>query len=182
MRRRFRLGHTRARTWSDNRGVAMPARQFEIRYPDGDFEIAYTQRPFPTVGETIQRKNRVWEVTRREDRDAQGGGCRLRVRRACGNAARRRSALGGRPRRMIVVDAAVATGQRSSLVVSRRRRSSSCGSRTATSNIDRRAASCPSGRTFEAEVRYGASGSSAAAPRSSRRSRPKTSWGRREDP
>ena len=28
----------------------MPARPFEIRYPDGDFEIAYTRRPSPTVG------------------------------------------------------------------------------------------------------------------------------------
>jgi len=51
----------------------MPARPFEIRYPDGDFEIAYTRRPFPTVGQTIRRKNRVWEVTHREDRDADGG-------------------------------------------------------------------------------------------------------------
>jgi len=52
----------------------MPARPFEIRYPDGDFEIDYTRRPLPAVGETIQRENRVWEVTRREDRDAEGGG------------------------------------------------------------------------------------------------------------
>lgn len=51
----------------------MPARPFEIRYPDGDYEIAYTGRPIPIVGETILRKNQVWEVTRREDRDAEGG-------------------------------------------------------------------------------------------------------------
>ena len=50
----------------------MPARPFEIRYPDGDFEIAYTRRPSPTVGQTIQRKNRVWDVIRRDDRDADG--------------------------------------------------------------------------------------------------------------
>ena len=60
----------------------MPARPFEIRYPDGDFESAYTRRPSPTVGQKIQRKNRVWDVIRREDRHADGASATRPSRRA----------------------------------------------------------------------------------------------------
>jgi hypothetical protein len=35
---------------------------FEIRYPDGDFEVDYTVRS-PVVGDTIWRKGRPWKVT-----------------------------------------------------------------------------------------------------------------------
>ena len=75
----------------------MPARPFEIRYPDGDFEIAYTRRPSPTVGQTIQRKNRVWDVIRREDRHADGADAVFVYVEPAGTPRRRRSALGWRP-------------------------------------------------------------------------------------
>jgi hypothetical protein len=35
---------------------------FEIRYPDGDFEVDNTVRT-PVVGDTIWRKGRPWKVT-----------------------------------------------------------------------------------------------------------------------
>jgi hypothetical protein len=42
----------------------VPGRSFEIRYPNGDFEIdAGTQRPPPGVGDTIHRQGKTWKVT-----------------------------------------------------------------------------------------------------------------------
>jgi len=47
----------------------MPGRSFEIRFPDGDFEIdAGTQRPPPDVGDTLRRRGKLWRVTARSDR------------------------------------------------------------------------------------------------------------------
>jgi hypothetical protein len=41
----------------------MPGRLFEIRYPDGDFEIdAFTQQPPPSIGETLRRRGKLWRV------------------------------------------------------------------------------------------------------------------------
>jgi hypothetical protein len=46
----------------------MPGRIYEIRYPNGDFEIdAGTQRPPPVVGDTIWRRGEVWKVTSTDD-------------------------------------------------------------------------------------------------------------------
>jgi hypothetical protein len=46
----------------------MPGRSFEIRFPNGDFEVdASGQRPPPEVGETIRRNGKLWKVTARRD-------------------------------------------------------------------------------------------------------------------
>lgn len=46
----------------------MPGRSFEVRYPDGDFEIDASQnQPPPAVGATIRRKGQLWRVTARTD-------------------------------------------------------------------------------------------------------------------
>jgi hypothetical protein len=46
----------------------MPGRSYEIRFPDGDYEIdAVAQRPPPAVGETLRRKGQLWKVTTRSD-------------------------------------------------------------------------------------------------------------------
>jgi hypothetical protein len=40
---------------------------FEIRYPDGDFEVAATQgHRVPAAGDRLRRKGRVWRVTHTE--------------------------------------------------------------------------------------------------------------------
>jgi hypothetical protein len=42
----------------------MRSEVFEIRYPDGDFEIAATQiRRLPIAGDRLWRKDRLWQVT-----------------------------------------------------------------------------------------------------------------------
>ena len=41
----------------------MPGRLFEIRYPNGDFEMdAFTQQPPPEIGETLRRRGQLWRV------------------------------------------------------------------------------------------------------------------------
>jgi hypothetical protein len=41
----------------------MPGRLFEIRYPNGDFEMdALTQQPPPEIGETLRRRGQLWRV------------------------------------------------------------------------------------------------------------------------
>ena len=46
----------------------MPGRLFEIRYPNGDFELdAFSQRPPPAIGETIRRRGNLWKVVSRKD-------------------------------------------------------------------------------------------------------------------
>jgi hypothetical protein len=41
----------------------MPGRLFEIRYPNGDFEMsAFTQQPPPEIGETLRRKGKLWRA------------------------------------------------------------------------------------------------------------------------
>ena len=43
---------------------------FEIRYPDGDFEIAATEiHRVPAAGDRLRRKGCVWRVTRTEGRN-----------------------------------------------------------------------------------------------------------------
>jgi hypothetical protein len=42
----------------------MRTTNFEIRYPDGDFEFDVTEHGLPSIGETIRRKHRLWRVTR----------------------------------------------------------------------------------------------------------------------
>jgi hypothetical protein len=47
----------------------MRSEVFEIRYPDGDFEIAATQiHRLPVAGDRLRRKNRLWQVTYTEGR------------------------------------------------------------------------------------------------------------------
>jgi hypothetical protein len=47
----------------------MRSEVFEIRYPDGDFEIAATQiHPLPVAGDRLWRKDRLWQVTYTEGR------------------------------------------------------------------------------------------------------------------
>jgi hypothetical protein len=49
--------------------TSIPGRSFEIRFPDGDFEIdAGTRRPPPDVGDTLRRRGKLWKVTARSDR------------------------------------------------------------------------------------------------------------------
>jgi hypothetical protein len=41
----------------------MPGSVFEIRYPNGDFEMAASrQLPRPVVGDTLRRKGQLWKV------------------------------------------------------------------------------------------------------------------------
>jgi len=41
----------------------VPGRLFEIRYPNGDFEMdAFTQQPPPEIGETLRRRGQLWRV------------------------------------------------------------------------------------------------------------------------
>jgi hypothetical protein len=45
----------------------MRSEVFEIRYPDGDFEIAATQvHSVPVAGDQFRRKDRLWRVTHTE--------------------------------------------------------------------------------------------------------------------
>jgi len=47
----------------------MQSEVFEIRYPDGDFEIAATQmHRLPVAGDQLRRKDRLWRVVRTEGR------------------------------------------------------------------------------------------------------------------
>jgi hypothetical protein len=47
----------------------MRSEVFEIRYPDGDFEMAATQiHGVPVAGDRFRRKNRLWQVTYTEGR------------------------------------------------------------------------------------------------------------------
>ena len=47
----------------------MRSEVFEIRYPDGDFEIAATQiHSLPVAGDQFRRKDRLWRVTYTEGR------------------------------------------------------------------------------------------------------------------
>jgi hypothetical protein len=47
----------------------MRSEVFEIRYPDGDFEVAATQiHRLPAAGDRIRRKDRLWQVTYTEGR------------------------------------------------------------------------------------------------------------------
>jgi hypothetical protein len=44
----------------------LPGTFFEIRYPNGDFEIdGASQSPPPLVGEMIRRRGKLWRVTGR---------------------------------------------------------------------------------------------------------------------
>ncbi len=46
----------------------MPGRSFEIRFPDGTFEVdANNQHPPPKVGDTIRRVGQLWRVIDRRD-------------------------------------------------------------------------------------------------------------------
>jgi hypothetical protein len=45
----------------------MPGRSFEIRYPNGDFEIDAAPYPPPAVGDAIRRKGQLWRVTARTE-------------------------------------------------------------------------------------------------------------------
>ena len=48
--------------------ITVPGRSFEIRFPDGSFEIdASGQHPPPGVGEKIRRSGRKWRVIARTD-------------------------------------------------------------------------------------------------------------------
>ncbi len=41
----------------------MPGCLFEIRYPNGDFEMsAFTQQRPPEIGETLRRRGKLWKV------------------------------------------------------------------------------------------------------------------------
>ena len=41
----------------------MPGRLFEIRFPNGDFEMdAFTQQAPPAIGETLRRRGKLWRV------------------------------------------------------------------------------------------------------------------------
>jgi len=47
----------------------MRSEVFEIRYPDGDFEVAATQvHGLPVAGDRFRRKDRLWRVTHTEGR------------------------------------------------------------------------------------------------------------------
>jgi len=42
----------------------MPGRAYAIHYPNGDYELdARTDRPPPTVDETLRRRGQLWKVT-----------------------------------------------------------------------------------------------------------------------
>lgn len=45
----------------------MATDRFEIRYPDGDYEIVAAERSPPAVGETIRHKGQLWKVTATTD-------------------------------------------------------------------------------------------------------------------
>jgi len=46
----------------------MPGRSFEIRFPDGTFEIgASNEHPPPEIGDTIRRRGELWRVTARRN-------------------------------------------------------------------------------------------------------------------
>ena len=46
----------------------MPGRIYEIRFPNGDFEIdAGSQNPPPAVGDTIRRRGQLWRVTAKSE-------------------------------------------------------------------------------------------------------------------
>ena len=46
----------------------MPGRSFQIKFPNGDFEIdASHDRAPPEIGDTIRRRGRLWRVTARSD-------------------------------------------------------------------------------------------------------------------
>jgi len=47
----------------------MREQTFVIRYPNGDFEYAFTGQPPPVVGDTLSRKGESWCVTRLVGRD-----------------------------------------------------------------------------------------------------------------
>jgi hypothetical protein len=41
----------------------MPGRLYEIRFPNGDFEMdAFTEKPPPEIGETLHRRGEQWKV------------------------------------------------------------------------------------------------------------------------
>jgi hypothetical protein len=42
----------------------MPEKALVIRYPNGDFEYAFTGRRPPVIGDTLKRKGEQWRVTR----------------------------------------------------------------------------------------------------------------------
>src|SRR6188768_3279841 len=55
------VGHPADQATGEN---PMRSEVFEIRYPDGDFEIAATQvHSLPVVGDQFRRKDRLWRVT-----------------------------------------------------------------------------------------------------------------------
>jgi hypothetical protein len=54
-------GHLHAR--SEGRSEIAPD-TYVIRFPHGDYEYAATQRPVPSVGETVHRAGIDWVVTR----------------------------------------------------------------------------------------------------------------------
>jgi hypothetical protein len=45
----------------------MQDRSYEIRFPDGTFEVHVSQRPPPEVGDMIRRNGKVWRVKARRD-------------------------------------------------------------------------------------------------------------------
>ena len=46
----------------------MPGRIYEVRFPNGDFELdAGSQNPPPSVGDTIRRRGQLWRVTERSE-------------------------------------------------------------------------------------------------------------------
>lgn len=49
------------------RKAVMAPDRFEIRYPDGDYEIVAAERTPPAIGETIRHKGQLWKVTSTTD-------------------------------------------------------------------------------------------------------------------
>jgi len=46
----------------------VPGRIYEVRFPNGDFELdAGSQNPPPSVGDTIRRRGQLWTVTERSE-------------------------------------------------------------------------------------------------------------------
>jgi acyl dehydratase len=46
----------------------MPGRLFEIRFPNGDFEVdASRQKAPPAIGETLRLRGKLWRVAERRE-------------------------------------------------------------------------------------------------------------------
>jgi hypothetical protein len=53
---------TRFRTLRAGHFRHMSGGLYEIRFPNGEFEIAYTQKHPPDIGDTLQRRGELWRV------------------------------------------------------------------------------------------------------------------------